>query len=301
MHRHVLDRHLVEARGELHLDVELVRPLLQLGHERGPEHLLRRVDVERAPNHAVGEFLDRRDAKLRDIVAMPHGSHRVIGRQQQVDEWDLRELRDRRQFLPCPVLRLQRAHSGDEVVKEAGNPRSPLLRQFGRRRRGGGLGADLQHEDVMLDRIGEEDRVVNHRIVEGAAVRLVLQKLASFDAEDLKSDAADRPEQLVRVDMRLPVREADHRFVTARLRIDALRIFRRNVGEDLDLAAGEPVAFRMRVADGDSAVELGRSRHLLPEVFEDRVKRRLEIRVRRFDARTVAEEFPHEEISRPGI
>jgi hypothetical protein len=55
----------------------------------------------------------------------------------------------------------------------------------------------------------------------------------------------------------------------------------------------------MRVAYGYSAVELGRSRHLLPEVFEDRMKRRLEIRVRRFDARTVADEFPHEEISRP--
>jgi hypothetical protein len=151
----------------------------------------------------------------------------------------------------------------------------------------------------MLDRIGEEDRVIDHRIVEGAAVRLVLQKLASFDAENLESDAADRPEQLVRVDMRLPVRKAHHRLVTARFRIDALRIFRRKVGEDLDLAAGEPVAFRMRVADGHSAVELGRSRHLLPEVFQDCVKRRLEIRVRRFDARTVADKFPHEELSRP--
>ena len=74
--RHVLDGHLVKASGELDLDVELVRPLLKLGHERGPEHLLRRVHVERATNHAVGEFLDRRDAKLGDIVAMPHSPHR---------------------------------------------------------------------------------------------------------------------------------------------------------------------------------------------------------------------------------
>jgi hypothetical protein len=125
----------------------------------------------------------------------------------------------------------------------------------------------------VLDRIGEEDRIVDHRIVEGAAVRLVLQKLASFDPEDLESDPANRSEQLVRIDVRLPVRKAHHRFVTARLRIDALRIFRRDVGKDLDLAASEPIAFRMRVANSDSAIELGRSRHLLPEVFEDRVKR----------------------------
>jgi len=46
-----------------------------------------------------------------------------------------------------------------------------------------------------------------------------------------------------------------------------------------DLAAGEPVAFRMRVACSDSAIELGRSRHLLPEVFEDRMKRRIEVGV----------------------
>jgi hypothetical protein len=45
--------------------------------------LLRQIWVERPPNHDIREFLDRRYAKLRGMVAMPHGSHRMIGRQQQ--------------------------------------------------------------------------------------------------------------------------------------------------------------------------------------------------------------------------
>ena len=53
--------------------------------------------------------------------------------------------------------------------------------------------------------------------------------------------------------MRLPVRKAD----TARFRIDALRIFRRKVGDDLDLAAGEPVAFACALRTATPPSNLG--------------------------------------------
>ena len=46
------------------------------------------------------------------------------------------------------------------------------------------------------------------------------------------------------------VQKADHGLVTVGLGVDALRILGRKVGEDLDLATRETVAFRMRVANG---------------------------------------------------
>ena len=46
------------------------------------------------------------------------------------------------------------------------------------------------------------------------------------------------------------VQKADHGLVTVGLGVDALRILGRKVGEDLDLATRETVAFRMRVLNG---------------------------------------------------
>ena len=46
------------------------------------------------------------------------------------------------------------------------------------------------------------------------------------------------------------VQKADHGLVTVGLGVDPLRILGRKVGEDLDLATRETVAFRMRVANG---------------------------------------------------
>ena len=57
-------------------------------------------------------------------------------------------------------------------------------------RRYADLREQLVDEDVMLDGIREEDRIVDHRVVEGAAVRLILQQGLSVDAEHLQPDAA---------------------------------------------------------------------------------------------------------------
>src|ERR1044071_7197482 len=99
----------------------------------------------------------------------------------------------------------------------------------------------------MFDRVGEEDREIDHRIVERITIWLILQKFAPLDPEDFEPNSAGCAQHPVDTHMGLTVGEADHRLVAAGLCVDALRVFRRDVGEDLDLCAREAVTFRMRI------------------------------------------------------
>src|SRR5215212_4252980 len=192
-HRHVLDRHVLQIDAELDLDVELVRALLQLRHQRRAEDLPRGGEVEGPPRHAVGILLRRRHAHLGDVVAVAHGGHRPKGGEEQVDRLDLLETQESTQLVPHPFLRGERASARDPGVEEVVEASPLLFVRFPGRRRDADFQEQLLDDHVLLDRVAEEDRGVDIRVVEGAAIRLVLEQRRAGDTEELQPHAADRP------------------------------------------------------------------------------------------------------------
>ena len=57
----------------------------------------------------------------------------------------------------------------------------------------------------MRERVDEEDRVVDQRIVEGVTVRLIFQKSFPLDSENLQPDAGDRSEEPIPANVIGPV------------------------------------------------------------------------------------------------
>src|SRR5689334_8931521 len=102
----------------------------------------------------------------------------------------------------------------------------------------------------MSSRVREEDGVVDHRVVERSAVALVFEERRSVDTEQLEPNTRDRAEPGVGPDVRHAVREPDHRFVPTGLRVDSLRILRRQAAENLDLSARKTVTRCMCAANG---------------------------------------------------
>ena len=93
------------------------------------------------------------------------------------------------------------------------------LREVGRR-----LEEQLLDEQVVLDRVAEEDRRVDVGVVEGVRVGFVLEQGRAVDAEDLQRQSGRAAEPRVRSGVRRAVGEADQRIVLSGLGIDALRV-----------------------------------------------------------------------------
>src|SRR5215472_12136303 len=98
------------------------------------------------------------------------------------------------------------------------------------------LDEQLLDEQVVLDRVAEEDWRVDVGIVEGVGVGLVLEQGRAVDAEDLQRQSGSTTEPRVGSGMRRAVRKTDQRIVFSRDRIDPLRVFGGQLVENLDLA-----------------------------------------------------------------
>jgi hypothetical protein len=57
----------------------------------------------------------------------------------------------------------------------------------------------------MRERVDEEDRVVDQRIVEGVTVRLIFQKRFPLDSENLQADPGDRSKEPIPANVIGPV------------------------------------------------------------------------------------------------
>src|SRR5882724_5906122 len=79
-HRRLLDWHASQVRAELDLEIEFVVSLAQFRHQRRPEDLFDRSEIESSPLNAVGERLNRGHTNLCNVVAMPHRTHCPICR-----------------------------------------------------------------------------------------------------------------------------------------------------------------------------------------------------------------------------
>ncbi len=94
-----------------------------------------------------------------------------------------------------------------------------------------------------------------------------------------------------------PAREADHRLVAPRRRVDALGVFLRQPAEDLDLAPGQPEARGVRVAHRPiDPFGRDRSRDIVLRSLDDRLQGLLEVGIGALDVRAV----PHEVFGRNG-
>src|SRR5882724_8401646 len=136
---------------------------------------------------------------------MPHRTHCPICREQQVDGLVLSELQEGAELLPGPMLRRKRALEGHKVVENAVEFRLPFLRRKVRWRREANVGKQRLNENIVCERIDEEDRVVGQRVVKGMTVRLIFQKSFPLDAENLQPDAGDRPKELIPANMIGPI------------------------------------------------------------------------------------------------
>src|SRR5262249_10021744 len=151
------------------------------------------------------ERLNRGDTQLRNVVAMPHGTHGPIRREKQVDILDLRELQECAEFLPGPLFGRQRAFAGHPVVEKAVNLSLLLLRRKVCGRSYANVGEQTLNEHIMRKGVGEKDRVVDHRIIEGVTVRLILQQSFPLNAENLQPYADDRSQEPVATNVIGPV------------------------------------------------------------------------------------------------
>src|SRR5262249_11838280 len=87
------------------------------------------------------------------------------------------------------------------------------------------LDKQLLDEQVVLDRVAEEDWRVDIGIVEGVGVGLVLEQGRAVDAEDLQRQSGSTTEPRVGSGVRRAVGEADERVVCSGCGIDTLRVF----------------------------------------------------------------------------
>jgi hypothetical protein len=108
----------------------------------------------------------------------------------------------------------------------AGRP----LREIKRR-----LEEQLLDEQIVLDRIAEEDGRVDVGIVEGMCIRLVLEEGGAVNAEHLQRQSSRASKPRVGSSVRRAVGEADQRVVYSGFCIDPLRIFSGQSIENLDL------------------------------------------------------------------
>src|SRR5437763_16428673 len=84
-----------------------------------------------------------------------------------------------------------------------------------------GTEEEVLYEHVVFHGVGEEDRLVDHRIVDGAAIWLILQQGRAVDPEALQPHAEGGAKQRSRSTMRAPVRAADDRLLPPRRRVAA--------------------------------------------------------------------------------
>src|ERR1044072_3510675 len=132
--------------------------------------------------------------------------------------------------------------------------------------------------DIVFERIREKDRMVDQRVVEGVAVRLVLQKRWPFNTEHLETDADDWPQESVVANVIGAIREANHGFVASRFGVDALRVRLGQSTKDFNLCPGETVALGMGVAHHTpNPLGCDRTAHTLFNHIEDRLEGSLEV------------------------
>ena len=161
-------------------------------------------------------------------------------------------------------------------------PRPCHVGRFLAGRRGlAGTEEEVLYEHVVFHGVGEEDRMVDHRIVEGAAIWLILQQGRAVDPEDLQPHAEGCAKQRIRSAMRTPVRETDHRLMPPRRGVDALGVCGGRPCEDLDLGSGKTIALGMRVTHRPAgSLGLDRSLDVPQRGREDRLHILLERRFR---------------------
>src|SRR5262249_2669569 len=148
----------------------------QLRYERRSEDLFGRREIERSLLNAVSERLNRRHTNLCDIVAMPYGTHGPIRREEEIHWLGLGELQEGAELLPGPLFGGQRALARHKVVERAVECRLPFLRRQVRWRRQAKVGKQRLNEHIVRERVHEEDRMIDQRIVERVTVRLVFKK-----------------------------------------------------------------------------------------------------------------------------
>ena len=129
---------------------------------------------------------------------------------------------------------VERSLAGQEIRVKAMTARGALGKVERR------LDKKLLDKQVVLDGIAEEHRSVDIGIVKGVRVGLVVEEGRPGNAKDLQCQAGRAAEPRVGPGMRRTVRKADQRIVLSRGRIDALSVFSRQLGEDLDLAQTSP-------------------------------------------------------------
>src|SRR5262249_39697257 len=122
---------------------------------------------------------------------MSHRAHRPIRLEEQVYVIVLRELQESSQFFPSPLFGTQRALACHPFVEKTVDCSLLLLcRQVGWGSYAN-IGKQTLNENVVGEGVGEEDRVVNHRVVEGVTIWLILEKSCPFDAENLQPNSDD--------------------------------------------------------------------------------------------------------------